>query len=225
MEKYFDFLSQTELFDGIGEEGLHKMFDCMGVRSVRYATGEFLLRPGDKPSAVGLVLSGEVHIVKEDFWGNNFILTDVKPGQTFAEASSILGNQPLLFGAVAKEPTEVLFLPVLKLYHVCSSGCGCHQKLIENLLVVIAGRNLLYEQKCEHLSRRSTREKLLSFLSEQSALQKSDEFEIPYNRQQLADYLSVDRSAMSQELSRMQSEGMLEYHKSRFRLFRTESYQ
>lgn len=218
----FENLQNTELFCGIPADCTEKMLTCMNASIRSFSKGEFLMRAGEKPTSIGLVVSGEVHIVKEDFWGNNFILTDVKPGYTFAEASAIAGEQALLFGAVAKEPTVALFLPVARLRHTCSENCGCHQKVIENLLSAVADRNLTYERKCEHLSRRTTREKLLSFLSEQSTVNKSNEFSIPYNRQQLADYLSVDRSAMSSELGHMQAEGLLRFEKNRFLLLRLD---
>ena len=221
METFIKQLSQAELFMGIPPEAIEKILNCMGRNVKKFAKGEFLMRAGDKPTSVGLVISGEVHIVKEDFWGNNFILTDVTPGYTFAEASAIAGEKELLFGAVAKEPTEAIFLPISRLRHTCAQGCGYHQLLIENLLSAVANRNISYERKCEHLSRRTTREKLLSFLSEQSTVNKSNEFVIPYNRQQLADYLSVDRSAMSSELGRMKAEGLLQFEKSRFKLFKS----
>ncbi len=222
MKTFFEQLSHAELFMGIPPEAIEKIFNCINGSVKKFAKGEYLMRAGDKPKSIGLVLSGEVHIVKEDFWGNNFILTDVTPGYTFAEASAIVGEKSLLFGAVAKEPTEVVFLPISLLRHTCAHSCGYHQLVIENLLSAVANRNITYERKCEHLSRRTTREKLLSFLSEQSTVNKSNEFVIPYNRQQLADYLSVDRSAMSSELGRMQAEGLLQFSKNRFKLFKSE---
>ncbi len=222
MEKYLPLLRHAALFRSLDEKGIRDLWNCLNVRIRRYERGAFLLRAGDKPTAVGLVLSGGVYLVREDFWGNNAILTDVAPGETFAEAAALIGDRPLFFGAVAAEPTEAVFLPVNRLRHTCAESCGCHRQLIENLLIAVAERNLIYERKCGHLSLRTTREKLLSFLSEQSAEQKSESFEIPYNRQQLADYLSVDRSAMSAELSRMQADGLLRYRKNRFHLLRRE---
>ncbi len=220
MEKFLPIFRESRLFQGIDDEGIRGMLTCIGASATRYGKGESLLKAGNVPGAIGLVLSGEVHLVREDFWGNNDILTDVKAGETFAEASALLGDRPLLFGAIAAEAAEAVFLPVNRLLITCSTNCGCQAKVIENLLAIVAERNLAYERKCGHLSHRTTREKLLSFLSEQSAVQKSHEFTISYNRQQLADYLSVDRSAMSAELSRMQADGLIRYEKSHFRLLK-----
>lgn len=197
------------------------MLDCLSVSGRRYDRGEYLLHAGESPRAIGLVLSGEVHLTREDFWGNHDILTVVREGATFAEAAALVGDRPLLFDAVAAEPTEAVFFPVDRLLRICSDSVGCQGIVIENLLEIVAERNLLYERKCSHLSRRTTREKLLSFLSEQSAEQNRDTFTISFNRQELADYLSVDRSAMSAELSRMQADGLLRYERSRFQLLKT----
>ncbi len=220
MEQFLSVLCQSRLFRDINEDGIRGMLTCMDVHKHHYNKGNFLIEAGDKPHAIGMVLSGEVHLVREDFWGNKDILTDVKVGETFAESSALLGDRPILFGAVATESTEAVFFPVNRLMITCSSNCGCQAKVIENLLSIVAERNLAYEQKCGHLSHRTTREKLLSFLSEQATVSGHDAFIIPYNRQELADYLSVDRSAMSAELSRMQSDGLILYEKSRFRLLR-----
>ena len=223
MEKFLSVFHESQLFRDIDGEGLRGMLTCIDAKVKRYAKGEFLLQAGDTPCAVGMVLSGEVHLVREDFWGNKDILTDVKAGETFAEASALLGDRPILFGAVATQPTEAIFLPVNRLLITCSTSCGCQAKVIENLLGILAERNLVYERKCGHLSHRTTREKLLSFLSEQSTVNGSHEFTIAYNRQELADYLSVDRSAMSAELSRMQVDGLIAYEKSRFCLLKNEN--
>ncbi len=222
MEKFLSVFCQSQLFRDIDVDGIRGMLACIDAQICRYGKGSFLMEAGDKPHAIGMVLSGEVHLVREDFWGNKDILTDVKVGETFAEASALLGDRPILFGALASEPTEAVFLPVKRLMITCSSNCGCQAKVIENLLGIVAERNLAYEQKCGHLSHRTTREKLLSFLSEQSTVFGSNEFSIPYNRQELADYLSVDRSAMSAELSRMQTDGLIRYDKSRFILLKDQ---
>ncbi len=220
MEQFLPLFSKSKLFYGLSAEEIRGMLICLDAKINRYGRGAFLLRAGDTPRAIGLVLSGDVHLTREDFWGNRDILTTVRAGETFAEAAALVGDKPLLFGAVAAEPTEAVFFSVNRLLRTCSTNIGCQASVIENILGIVAERNLIYERKCGHLSLRTTREKLLSFLSEQSAEQQSDAFTISYNRQQLADYLSVDRSAMSAELSRMQAEGLLYYEKNWFRLLK-----
>ncbi len=223
MEEFFSIFCESTLFRGIDEEGIRGMLRCLGLTVRRYPRGGVLLQAGETSHAIGMVLAGRVHLVKEDFWGNHAILTDVRPGETFGEAAALTGDSPLYFGAEAAEPTAAVFLPVTCLMRTCSENWGCRGKVIENLLAIVAARNLAYEKKCGHLSHRTTREKLLSFLSEQSAEHKSDAFTIPYNRQQLSDYLSVDRSAMSAELSRMQADGLLRYERSYFHLLRAKT--
>ncbi len=223
MEKFLPIFSKTRLFQGLTGEEIRGMLTCLDVTVKSYDRGAYLLHAGDVSRAIGLVLSGEVHLTREDFWGNHDLLTAVRAGETFAEAAALLGDKPLLFEAVATEATEAVFFPVNRLIRTCSTNVGCQSLVIENLLAIVAERNLLYERKCGHLSHRTTREKLLSFLSEQSAEQNNAEITIPFNRQELADYLSVDRSAMSAELSRMQADGLLRYEKSRFRLLKTNT--
>ena len=222
MESYLPLFLKTKLFYGLTAEEVRGMLTCLGTNVHRYAKGAYLLHAGDTSRAIGLVLSGEVHLTREDFWGNHDILTAVRQGETFGEASALLGDRPLLFGAVAAEPTEAVFFSVNRLLRVCSTGCGCQGLVLENLLAILSERNAAYERKCGHLSRRTTREKLLSFLSEQAAEHGAAEFTIPFNRQELADYLSVDRSAMSAELSRMQADCLLRYEKSRFHLLKID---
>ena len=127
-----------------------------------------------------------------------------------------LGNEEIINNAVAVRQSEVLFLDINRIITMCPSGCQFHGRLIRNLLSVIATKNKILTQKLEHMSQRSTREKLLSYLSEQAQRVGKESFDIPFNRQQLADFLSVDRSAMSNELSKMRKEGLLEFDRNHF---------
>ncbi len=165
-----------------------------------------------------MVISGRVHILKEDFWGNRNIITEALPGDVFAEGYACTQGAELGISAVAAEDSRIIFMEVRRVIITCPSACAFHVRLIRNLLSVLARKNLLMDEKLTHLTQRTTREKLLSYLSSESKRQGSASFEIPYNRQQLADYLSVDRSAMSSELCRMRDEGILTFEKNRFRL-------
>jgi len=136
----------------------------------------------------------------------------------FGESYACLPEEAIPIRAVAAESAEVLLLEVRRVLTTCPSACAFHALLIRNLLEVLAVKNLTMNEKLIHLTQRTTRDKLLSYLSVCSARAGEPEFEIPYNRQQLADYLSVDRSAMSAELSRLRAQGMLVCKKNRFRL-------
>lgn len=206
------------LFSGIKQEQIPSMLGCLNATVKHYKKNEFIFHSGDMISTVGMVISGSIHIIKEDYWGNRSILSKELPGDLFGEVYACIKNTPLEVSAFALEETDILALDVSKVLKVCSSACQFHTKLIENLVFILAQKNLMLTRKMEHVSKRSTREKLLSYLSSQSQQCGSNTFEIPFNRQQLADYLFVDRSAMSNELSKMQSEGLITYHKNIFTL-------
>ncbi|WP_418504985.1 Crp/Fnr family transcriptional regulator [Cloacibacillus evryensis] len=194
------------------------MLGCLSVKARKYARHEFVMRFGDSTEAIGMVLSGSVHIVKEDFWGNRNIVTEIGPGQIFAESYACTPGAALGVSVVAAEAAAVMFMNVRRVLTTCSSACEFHSRLLRNLLSVLAEKNLRFNDKLTHMAQRTTRQKLLSYLSAESMRLGSPEFDITFNRQQLADYLSVDRSAMSGELSKMRDEGLLDFYKSHFRL-------
>ena len=218
MEKYLSILKYSTLFWGISENDLLSMIHCLDGRKVTYGKGEFLYHAGDIMQSVGIVLSGSICILQDDFWGNRSILGIAQPGELFGEAYACLQTEVISINVMANEVTEVLFLDVKRVITTCSSSCNFHNRLIQNFLKVMAERNLALTQKMRHMSKRTTREKLLSYLSTQSEKQKSRSFQIPLNRQQLADYLAVDRSAMSAALSKLRDEGVLDFHKNTFTL-------
>jgi CRP-like cAMP-binding protein len=217
MKKYLNVIKKSPLFSGVGEYELMSMLTCLSARMEHYRKNQFVFRRGESVSALGMVLSGSVHVIKEDFWGNQTILGMASAGQLFAETFS-LQAEPLGVSVIAMEQSEVLFLDVRKITTSCSSACEFHTKLIRNLFSVLAEKNLLLTKKLEHMAQRTTREKLLSYLSAESQKSGSPAFEIPFNRQQLADYLSVDRSAMSNELCKLRKEGVLVFQKNSFEL-------
>ena len=215
--EYLKILQSAPLFGQIKEEEIPGILSCLSSRRVSCRKNEFICRPGDLLSSVGLVLAGEVHIIKEDFWGNRTILGKAEPGQLFAESYACAGR-PLEVAVTADCDSEILFLDIRNLLNSCSRSCPFHQRLIQNFAGILSRKNLMLTKKIEHMSRRSLRDKLLSYLSDESARQQSTSFSIPFNRQQLADYLCVDRSALSRELSLLREEGILQYHKSHFEL-------
>ena len=211
-------MASTSLFRGISAEELEALLACLGAACRRYRRGELILRRGDRAERLGLVLSGAVHIVREDFWGNRTIVGLAEPGEVFAESYACLRSEPLEVSALAAADTEVLFLDAARAVAGCGKGCAAHGQLSRNLLALLAGRNLALTRKMGHMARRTTRDKVLSFLSAQALRAGGPEFDIPLDRQQLADYLAVDRSALSAVLSRLRDEGVLDFHKNHFRL-------
>ena len=216
---YLEILQTAPLFYQITGEEIPAILSCLSSRRVSCRKNEFICNHGDLLSSVGLVLSGEVHILKEDFWGSRTILGKAGPGQLFAESYACAGR-PLEVSVTAARDSEILFLDIRNLLHACDRSCPFHQRLIQNFVTILSRKNLILTKKIEHMSRRSLRDKLLSYLSDESVRQHSTSFSIPFNRQQLADYLCVDRSALSRELSLLQKEGVLQFHRQHFELSR-----
>jgi len=213
------FLSQTLLFRDISPEELRSMLACLGAETRQFPRDGVIFRAGDTVRSIGLVLSGSVSIENDDVWGNKSILDRVRPGQVFAETYACVPGEPLMIRVVAAEPSEILFLDTGRVLQTCSSACTFHSRLIRNLLAIASQKNLNLSRRIFHTSSKSIRGRVLSYLSFQATQQGSRTFEIPFNRQQLADYLSVDRSALSNELSKMQRDGLLQVERSRFTLF------
>ena len=216
MKKYLHLLKQAKLFENIAEDEIESMLHCLAAEQRSYEKGESIFHSGERITALALLLEGAVHIQKEDYWGNLSILNEITEGEVFGEVYACLGKEEMLYNAVAVKESVILFLDMNKILTVCPSACPFHSHLIRNLLSVMASKNKALTQKLEHMSRRTTREKLLSYLSGQSIKAGSSSFDISFNRQQLADYLSVDRSAMSNELCKMRDEGMLSFSRNHF---------
>jgi CRP-like cAMP-binding protein len=215
---FYPILKCCPLFADIGADDLGALLSCLSARRSAYERGAFIFVSGGDATRVGVVLSGGVHVVKEDYEGNRAILTRVGPGGLFGEAFACAGTKKLPVGVVAAEDSVILSIDMIRIVTVCSSACGFHAGLIRNMLRVLAEKNLSMMQKLEHITRRTTREKLLSYLSAAAKEAESAAFDIPFNRQELADYLSVDRSAMSAELSAMRRDGLLLYARNHFTL-------
>ncbi|MBQ8831452.1 MAG: Crp/Fnr family transcriptional regulator [Oscillospiraceae bacterium] len=216
MKKYFQTIKNSKLFAGITEGEVEAMLQCLSASVKTFKKGDIIYRAGENISSVAMLLDGKIHIQKEDFWGNLSILDAVSPGELFGEVFACLENEPMAYNAEAVKDSAVLLLDVQRVLTTCTNACKFHARLIRNLLSAISDKNRVLTQKMLHMSQRTTREKLLSYLSEQSLKQGSPAFDIPFNRQQLADFLSVDRSAMSAELGKMKNEGLLEFDKNHF---------
>lgn len=192
------------------------MLSCLETREERFPKDTFLLRTGDTAESIGLVLSGSVLVVQEDIWGNRNILSKAGPGQTFAAAYACAPGSLLNVSVLAETPVTAIFLNVKRVLNVCPSACEHHSRIIRNLLGELAEKNLRFGEKLTHMGQRTTRAKLMSYFSAEAQRLGTYEFDIPFSRQQLADYLAVERSGLSLELGKMRSEGLLDFHKSHF---------
>ena len=217
MQKYIPILKRTKIFAGVGDDEIVSMLSCLGTRLKTYKKGEYIFRQGEHITDITVLAEGSLHIQKDDYWGNRSILGEISTGEMFGEAYAY-DSGAMLNDVVAVEDSAVIFFDVKRILTSCSNACRFHSIVVQNLFFAISEKNRKLVQKLGHMSKRTTREKLISYLSEQAKKQNSGVFTIPFNRQQLADLLSVDRSAMSNELCKMRDEGLLEFDKNKFKL-------
>lgn len=218
MKSYIPILKRTKLFTGVVEDEIAAMLGCLQARSGTYKKGEYVFRQGEYLNNITVLVEGNLYIQRDDYWGNRSIISEIGIGEMFGEAYAAPGSGPLMNDVVAAQDSTVIFFDVGKVLTVCSSACKFHSMVVQNLFFAISEKNRRLMQKLGHMEKRSTREKLISYLSEEAKKQKSGTFTIPFNRQQLADFLSVDRSAMSNELCKMRDDGLLVFEKNRFTL-------
>lgn len=206
----------TPLFRDIPSAEQEQLLSCLQATEKRYEKGAVILREGEPTRWMGLVLTGRVLLEHSDVSGNNAVLGSALPGAVFAEPYACLPQQPLLIRAVAAEESRVLFLQAERVLDTCPEVCAYHRQLLRNLLTVCAERNLRLSQRILHTSPKTIRGRLLSYFSDRVRQTGSNRFTVPYDRQQLADYLGVERSALCHELSKMRREGLLLYQKNQF---------
>ena len=218
MKKYIPVLQKTKMFAGVKDEDISAVLSCLGARLYHYKKGEYVLRQGEHLSDITVLLEGSLHIQKDDYWGNRSILGQITAGEMFGEAYAAPDSDALQNDVVAVEDSAVIFFDVKRILTTCPSACRFHAAVVQNLFFAISEKNRKLVQKLRHMSKRTTREKLISYLSEEAKRQNRAYFTIPFNRQQLADFLSIDRSAMSNELCKMRDEGLIEFKRNEFRL-------
>jgi len=218
MEKYFEVLRSVDLLNGIAESDYRSLLSCLSAKVSSFEKGQTVFMRGDAINSFGIVLSGHVQVIHDDFYGNRSILACINPGGLFGESFACAEIKALPVSVIATTESELLFIDCRKLESPCTNACSFHSRLTHNMMTTIAKKNISLTQKIEFTSKRTTREKLLSYLSAEALKGKNDSFSIPFNRQELADYLSVDRSAMSAELSKLRDEGILKFNKNLFEL-------
>lgn len=214
------FLTGTRLFKGIRENEASHLLDCLDASEANFQKGDVIFRAGTAITRIGLILSGSVNMVVPMYWGSSRIFGHMEAGEIFGENYAAVPGKELLGDLVAAQETRVLFLDLKKVYATCRQCCPYHHQLIENLLMISAGKNLMLSERMLHTSSRTIRDRLLSYLSAQARQHGSAHFTIPFDRQQLADYLGVERSALSAELGKMKKEGLLSFRKNDFTLLK-----
>ena len=208
---------QSPLFYGINEEDLSHLLPCLKAFTKTYSKNEIIFLAGSTIHHTCVVLQGGVQIVYEDILGNRTIFSRVTNGELFGETFSFFESEPIPISVISDDNTLVLFLDCRQILTTCSSTCKFHHQLIENMLRIFARKNIFLNKKIRYLSKRTTREKLLSYLSDEATASGKGIFSIPFSRQELADFLCVERSAMSTELNKLKKEGILDFHKNQFR--------
>lgn len=209
------FISKTALFQGCSEEDILNMSKHLDFRTDRYRKGDVIFGAGSIVTDIGLVLLGSVRIEHTDLWGNKSILGITPAGGVFAESYACIPDEPMMVDAVANENCDILFISVPRLFTPCSV-CGSQNRLIQNLVMITAGKNLQLSRRSLHTSPKTIRGRLFSFFSQQVSAQGCNKIVIPFDRQQLADYLNLDRSALSKELGKMRNDGLIEFNKNTF---------
>jgi len=218
MRNFDAVLQSCPLFAGIMMEDLLAMMSCIGGRKLSVMKGQPIYREGDPATHVGLVLSGAVQLIREDYYGNRSIVAHISPGELFGETYACAGVSSLPISVIADEDSTVLLMDCRRITTSCCNACTFHSQIIYNLLRLVAEKNLVYDMKIQVTSKRTTREKLIAYLLNQAKLTGSNHFSIPYDRQELADYLEVDRSGLSAEIGKLRKEGFLESEKNVFTL-------
>lgn len=216
MNDFLSVIRSSQLFSGISENELTAMLSCLNAKKEDFPKDTFLLRAGDTAESIGFVLSGNILIIQEDIWGNRNIISKAGPGQTFAAAYACAPGSVLNISVLAETPVTVMFLNVKRILNICPSACAHHNRMIRNLLGELAMKNLHINEKLTHIGQRTTRSKLMSYFSAEAQRLGKYEFDIPFSRQQLADYLAVERSGLSLELGKMRKDGILDFHKNHF---------
>ena len=218
MEKYFEIIRKCPLFEGIEDKDLLGLMGCLGAKLMSFEKKYTIFTEGSRAKYLGIILSGSAQIIQLDYYGNRSILSVIEASELFGEAFACAELEAIPVSVVANEACDVLLIECERILHTCSKACGFHQRLIFNLMKDIATKAIMFQQKIEIVSKRSTREKLLAYLNIQSKKAGSRSFDIPFDRQELADYLEVERSGLSAEISKLRKEGILISNKNSFEL-------
>lgn len=218
MKKYLEILRNCKLFENISDENLQAMLSCLGAEVRSYTKNQYLFTEGETVSHIGIILSGTAQIVRVDFYGNRSIVAVIEPPQLFGESFACTETRSVPVNVIAEKDCEVMLINSQKMLHPCCDACEFHSRIIFNLMKEIAAKNLLLNQKIEIISKRTTREKLMTYLLIQAKQYGKSSFTVPYDRQELADFLEVDRSGLSAEISKLRKENVIECKRNFFRL-------
>lgn len=211
-------LRNASLFQNIETTELQSLLNCLQATIKKFDKGDFIQREGEAINQIGIVIKGVVEVMQEDALGRKTILTSIGRSGIFGEAIVTAQLEESPVSVVASQETTVCFLNYLEIATTCGNSCIFHTQLIQNMLGIMARKTLLLSKKLNYALMKSIRDKITAYLLDEYQRKNKKIIIIPYNREELADYLSVDRSALSRELSKMRADGMIQYRKNEFTL-------
>lgn len=219
MKKYFEILQKCPLFLGVSAENLSALLPCLGARVVSFDKKYTVFTEGKPAKYVGIVLSGSVQTVSNDYYGNRSIIATTEASELIGENFACADVDSIPVSVIADEPCEIMFIECARILKPCTNACGFHSQMIFNLMKNLAKKNIIFHERIEVTSKRTTRDKLLAYLTLRSKITGSRSFDIPFDRQELADYLEVERSGLSSEIGKLKREGIIDSNKNHFELF------
>lgn len=218
MKDDYKILNQVSLFQGIHAEDHRAILDCLGAVEKTYAKNQIIILAGDEITSLGIILNGSVQVIREDIVGNRMIVAKLEEGEIFGETLASAGVDASPVSVFASEPCKIIWIAFQRIVTPCNNVCEFHSTLLTNILKLLARKNIYLNNKMELLSKRSIREKILGYLDLQMEGNNSKSIEISLNRSDLADYLCIDRSALSRELSKLKEDGVIDFYKNYFKI-------
>lgn len=218
MKEYLKILKKCTLFNTIATDNLESLLGCLNAKIYSYKKGETIIAEGTQARYIGIVLSGSARIMQIDYYGNKSILGTAKPSQLFGEAFACANADAMPVTVEAVENSQIMLADCNRILKTCCNNCEFHQQLIFNLMKELAKKTIVLHRKIDIISKRTTRDKLMTYLLSEAKKHGKSTFEIPFDRQALADFLEVDRSGLSAEISKLRNEGILECRKNKFKI-------
>lgn len=219
--EYIEDLLIMPLFEGINKDDMHSMLNCLSAYVKEYKKEQYIFYHEDEVDSIGLILKGKVQMVREDLWGNKTLLISMKTGELFGETFACNVNQNATVSFQASSDAVIIFIPFSRVMHSCSMACKFHHRLIENMVSIIATKNVSLMNKVDIISKKTLKEKICTYLLQEAGKQNSPYFEIPLGRIQLAEYLCADRSALTRELNAMKDEGLIDFDRNSFHILKS----
>lgn len=217
---YLNILKKCPLFLHVNDEELLPMLACLDAKISHYDKNETIIERDSPATKVGIVLDGKIQASRVDFYGNRSIVNHIEATELFGASAACSGVKKNPLDVIANTNAIIMFIDCKRVITTCGNSCGFHNQIIENLLTIVSQKNMQFSQKIEIISKRNTRDKLLTYLMLEATKAGKEAFSIPFDRQELADYLEVERSGLSTEISKLKREGYINCEKNRFELLK-----